>query len=430
MLRAIVNGELFAMVNGQLMTPDANGDLQIIQNLATFPNQLQALVNGQLKSLVNGQLKSIVNGIYTDIPFAVDNDGNLTGTVNGVTHNLVYLNGQLKSLVNGQLKSLVNGVEVGVESARISPTDGQTQVEIEGTFIPIVNGQLKALVNSTTAPDASQLLSMTNGQLMATINGELTFVVFRNGVLKAIVNGQLVDQPQQLLTNGNLKAIVNGQLQTLTGEILLNGNLKAIVNGEDWVYANGQLKAIVNGQLKSLVNNFDVSGTNNNSKTVVIVDEDDINLQYGDIGGMVSVNMITGLDPGMRKLVPGAFVNESFLVTYGLGDIEILPVTAPRPGVNSTPVTSIKDTSTMVVTRADRLFPNPTTNSLRLTLNQPVGSTKEIQVVDITGRVQSVRSRKLSEGNYDINVAGLANGVYFIRAKTPGGFKTFRFIKM
>jgi hypothetical protein len=118
------------------------------------------------------------------------------------------------------------------------------------------------------------------------------------------------------------------------------------------------------------------------------------------------------------------------LVTYGLGDIEILPVTSPRPGLNSKPVTSTTDTSTKVITRVDKLFPNPTTHSLRLILNQPVGSTKEIQVVDITGRVQSVRSRKLNEGNYDINVAGLANGVYFIRAKTPVGFKTFRFIKM
>src|SRR6185295_15029258 len=145
---------------------------------------------------------------------------------------------------------------------------------------------------------------------------------------------------------------------------------------------------------------------------------------------MVSVNMITGLTPGMKKLVPGAFVNENFVVSYGLGDIEIIPSLSQKPGAKSTPVDSIPVTSTDVITRADKLFPNPTTNSLRLTLNQPVGSTREIQVVDITGRVQSVRSRKLSEGNYDINVYGLANGVYFIRAKTPGGYKTFRFIKM
>jgi hypothetical protein len=424
-LQTVVNGQLFALVNGQLMAPDDNGDLQIVQNLTILSNtQLSVLLNGQLRTIVNGQLKAIVNGIYTDVSFV---NGQLKAIVNGVDTDLFYANGQLKSIVNGQLKSIVNGAEVGVESAQISSTTGQTQVEVDNTFIPIANGQLQALVNSTVDPDKSQLLSMTNGQLMAIVNGELTFVVFQNGQLKAIVNGQL-ETHDELLTNGQLKAIVNGLMQPASGAVV-NGQLKAIVNGEDWVYENGQLKAIVNGQLKSLVNNFDVSGTNNNSKTVVIIDEDDINLQYGDIGGMFSVNMITGLTAGAQKLVPGAFVNENFEVTYGLGDITISPTMA-RPAVTSKAVDSTLVTSAKIITREDKLFPNPTTNSLRLILNQPVGSTKEIQVVDITGRVQSVRSRKSSEGNYDINVSGLADGVYFIRAKTPVGFKTFRFIKM
>ena len=281
---------------------------------------MKALVNGQLKAIVNGQLKAIVNGVYTDVSFV---NGQLKALVNGAETDLSYVNGQLKAIVNGQLKALVNGAEVGVESARVAP-NGQAQVFVDNNYIPIANGQLQALVNSTIDPDESQLLSMTNGQLMAIVNSELTFVVFQNGQLKALVNGQLEDQ-SELLTNGQLKAIVNGQLQTANGTVLPNGQLKAIVNGEDWVYANGQLKAIVNGQLKALVNNFDVTGANNNAKTVVLVDEDDINLQYGDIGGMFSVNMITGLNPGIQKLVPGAFVNENFEVTYGLGEIEILP---------------------------------------------------------------------------------------------------------
>ena len=94
----------------------------------------------------------------------------------------------------------------------------------------------------------------------------------------------------------------------------MNGQFQAIVNGETWVYPNGQLKALVNGQLQPLVNNFDVSGTNNNAKTLVLVDEDDINLQFGDVGGMISMNMITGLEAGYQTLIPGAFVNETFEV--------------------------------------------------------------------------------------------------------------------
>jgi hypothetical protein len=97
-----------------------------------------------------------------------------------------------------------------------------------------------------------------------------------------------------------------------------------MVNGEEWVFPNGQLKALVNGQLKALVNNFDVSGSNNNAKTLVLVDEDDLVKQSGDIGGMVSMAMITGNEVGTHKIIPAAFINENFEVTYEVGDLNIL----------------------------------------------------------------------------------------------------------
>ncbi|MEP7373424.1 MAG: LamG-like jellyroll fold domain-containing protein [Chitinophagaceae bacterium] len=317
-LKAVVNGQLLALVNGQVMFDD-NGDVQIVQDLFISNGQLKAVVNGQLKAVVNGQLKAVVNGLYINIDVLAN--GQLKAVVNGVNTDVSYANGQLKAVVNGQLKAVVNGAEVGIDGARL--INGQLKALVNGNYIPIANGQLQALVNSTNGPDNSQLLSMVNGQLMAVVNNEVTFVIFQNGQLKALVNGQLVDQ-SALLTNGQLKAVVNGQLQTANSATITNGQLKAVVNGEDWTYSNGQLKAVVNGQLKALVNNFDVTGANNNSKTVVLVDEDDINLQAGDIGGMFSVNMITGLGVGTQKLIPGAFINENFEVTYGLGDIEIL----------------------------------------------------------------------------------------------------------
>jgi hypothetical protein len=154
----------------------------------------------------------------------------------------------------------------------------------------------------------------------------VTFAVFSNGQLQALVNGQL-----QALVNGQLQAMVNGQLQALVNSNdpinnsyrIVNGQLQAIVNGQTWAYANGQLLALVNGQLQPLVNNFDVSGANNNAKTLVLVDQDDINVQAGDVGGMVAMNMITGLDAGYQTVIPGAFVNENFEVTYGLGQVLI-----------------------------------------------------------------------------------------------------------
>jgi hypothetical protein len=228
------------------------------------------------------------------------------------------VNGQLQAMVNGQLQAMVNGEDALINGEGVAASsvrqlaNGQLQAMVNGSYIPIANGQLQAMVNG-------QLLAMVNGQLMALVNGELTFVVFRNGQLQAMVNGQL-----QAMVNGQLLAMVNGQLQEVNSYTIINGQLQAMVNGQQWVYANGQLLAMVNGQLQAMVNNFDVSGSNNNSKTLVVVDGDDIIQQAGSLGAMFSMNMITGLDAGTQTLVPGAFVNENFEVTYGLGQIEIL----------------------------------------------------------------------------------------------------------
>jgi cytoskeletal protein CcmA (bactofilin family) len=308
-LQPIVNGQLVALVNGQLMAL-VNGQLQIVQNLTLSNGQLQAIVNRQLQPIVNGQLKALVNGVVTDIPNPNINlvNGQLQAIVNGQLQALV--NGQLLAIVNGQLQPIVNGEAVAVESVK-QLANGQLQALVNGTYIPITNGQLQAIVNG-------QLLAMVNGQLMAIVNGELTFAVFSNGQLQALVNGQL-----QPLVNGQLQAIVNGQLQQVNSYSITNGQLQAIVNGQTLAYANGQLLALVNGQLQPLVNNFDVRGTNNNAKTLVLIDEDDINLQSGDVGGMFSINMITGLNAGIQTLIPGSFVNENYEVSYGLGQVEI-----------------------------------------------------------------------------------------------------------
>ncbi len=322
-LQAIVNGQLLGLVNGQLMAL-VNGQLEIVQGLSLSNGQLQALVNGQLQALVNGQLQAMVNGVVTDIPTNEINlvNGQLQAMVNGQWQALV--NGQLQAIVNGETEPLINGAAVEVTKV-IQLANGQLQALVNGTYIPITNGQLQAIVNG-------QLLGLVNGQLMAIVNGEVTFAVFVNGQLQALVNGQL-----QALVNGQLQAMVNGQLQALVNSStqinnsyqIVDGQLQAIVNGQTWAYANGQLLGLVNGQLQGLVNNFDVSGNNNNSKTVVLVDQDDINLQAGGIGAMFSMNMITGLGAGLQTVIPGAFVNENFEVSYGLDTLEILkaPIT-------------------------------------------------------------------------------------------------------
>jgi hypothetical protein len=308
-LEAMVNGQLEAMVNGQLFVM-VNGHLEIVQGLSLVNGQLEAMVNGTYIPIANGQLEAMVNGVITNIPTTGISlvNGQLEAMVNGQLEAMV--NGQLEAMVNGE-QALINGTGVAVSTVR-QLANGQLEAMVNGTYIPIVSGQLEAMVNG-------QLEAMVNGQLMAVTNGEVSFVVFRNGQLEAMVNGQL-----EAMVNGQLEAMVNGQLQAVNSYSITNGQLEAMVNGQTWVYANSQSLATVNGQFQGLVNNFDVSGTNNNSKTLVLVDQDDINLQAGNLGAMFSMNMITALDAGTQTLIPGAFVNENYEVTYGLGQIEIL----------------------------------------------------------------------------------------------------------
>ncbi|RYZ51496.1 MAG: hypothetical protein EOP49_11600, partial [Sphingobacteriales bacterium] len=317
-LQPLTNGQLRAIVNGQLMAL-INNELELVQDLILVDGELNAVINGQLRAIVNGQLKALVNGVVENVPTTSVSfvNGQLRAIVNGEA--VAYVNGQLKAIVNGQLKALVNGTAVKVESV-IQLANGQLKALVNQTYIPIGNGQLQAMVNG-------QLLAMVNGQLMAVVNGEVSFVVFQNGQLKALVNEVL-----EPFINGQLKAIVNGVPEDVTSTSIVNGQLRAIVNGETWVFPNGQLKALVNGQLRPMVNNFDVSGINNNANTMVAVDEDDITLQAGDVGGMFSMNMITGLDVGYQYIIPAAFVNDNFDVTYGLGELviykKILEITA------------------------------------------------------------------------------------------------------
>jgi hypothetical protein len=310
-LRAMVNGEMTALINGQLFAFIDN-EYEEVTELTLVNGQLRAMVNGQLRALVNGQLKAMVNGDITDI----DNNGlslvngQLRAMVNGQLRAMV--NGQLKALVNGQLQPLVNSDALSVEKV-IQLANGQLKALVNGALLPVSNGQLRAMVNG-------QLRALVNGELMAEEENQLNFTVFENGQLKAMVNGQL-----QPIVNGQLKAMVNGQLEPVESYAVSNGQLKALVNGEEWVFPNGQLKALVNGQLKALVNNFDVSGENNNTNTMVLVVDEDLEQQQGDIGGMLSMAMITGINAGTHMIIPAAFINENYEVEYESGLLTILP---------------------------------------------------------------------------------------------------------
>jgi hypothetical protein len=339
-LMAMVNKDLMSLVNGQLMAM-VNGQLETVESLSLQNGQLMAMVNGQLMAMVNGQLMAMVNGVAVNIDInsdIVEVNGQLMAMVNGQLMAMVngqlmamvngqlmaMVNGQLMAMVNGQLMAMVNGQLMAMVNGELTVADnlsiqnGQLMAMVNGQLMAMVNGQLMAMVNG-------QLIAMVNGQLMAMVNNEVEFVQevsMVNGQLMAMVNGQLM-----AMVNGQLMAMVNNEVVTLDNISIVNGQLMAMVNGQLMAMVNGQLMAMVNGQLMAMVNGSTYGGTNSNTNTVVIVDNDDIDVQGGAIGGMASVNMITGLDVGVQKLIPGTFSDDNFEVSYGLGEVTINPAT-------------------------------------------------------------------------------------------------------
>ena len=80
---------------------------------------------------------------------------------------------------------------------------------------------------------------------------------------------------------------------------------------------------IVNSSIAS-VNSSTVSNTSN-EKTVVIIDEADVNAPPDDSISVKSLNLITGLYAGEHSIVPAAFMSGNFDISYRLGKLTILP---------------------------------------------------------------------------------------------------------
>jgi hypothetical protein len=75
----------------------------------------------------------------------------------------------------------------------------------------------------------------------------------------------------------------------------------------------------------TISNNLSVGTGSSNTGALIVVDEEDISLQQGALGGVFPVNMITGLDVGTQKLVPATFVNDNYDISYGLGTVTVQP---------------------------------------------------------------------------------------------------------
>ncbi|MDQ6815189.1 MAG: T9SS type A sorting domain-containing protein, partial [Bacteroidota bacterium] len=350
-LLTMSNGQLLMLSNGQLLTISNNGS--VTSNLVPMLNgQLLTLSNGVLEPLADGQLAVLVDGEIKSVNsvsvttnhevVATLTSGQLLTLSNGQL--LTLSNGQLLTISNGQLLTLANSQLVTLSNGEVATlTNGQLLTLSNGQLLTLSNGQLLTLSNGGSITLSNgQLLTLSNGQLLTISNGQL--LTISNGEMFTIANGGIqvvnnvsVSSAGSLslsLANGQLLTLSNGQLLTLSNGQLLtlsNGQLLTISNGQLLTLSNGrlltisnstQLQTLANGQLLTISNTGSGAGIGN-AKPLVIVDQADISLQRGAMGGMFSVNMITGLDVGTQKLIPGTFINSNFDITYGLGTVEI-----------------------------------------------------------------------------------------------------------
>jgi hypothetical protein len=349
-LLTMSNGQLLMLSNGQLLTISNNGNVSSNlvpvlngQLLTLSNNGLEPLTDGQLAVLVDGEIKSAntVSVTTNHEVVATLSNGQLLTLSNGQL--LTLSNGQLLTISNGQLLTLANSQLVTLSNGEVaSLSNGQLLTLSNGQLLTLSNGQLLTLSNGGSITLSNgQLLTLSNGQLLTISNGQL--LTISNGEMFTIANGgiQVVNNVSVSsgsvnlsLSNGQLLTISNDQLLTLSNGQLLtlsNGQLLTISNGQLLTLSNAQpltisnsnqLLTVANGQLLTLSNNGGGAGTGN-AKPLMIVDEADISLQKGAIGGMFSVNMITGLEVGTQLLIPGTFINQNFEVTYNVGTVTI-----------------------------------------------------------------------------------------------------------
>ena len=76
------------------------------------------------------------------------------------------------------------------------------------------------------------------------------------------------------------------------------------------------------------------------------------------------------------------------------------------------------------------LYPNPATDKVIITLQQGLLNDKSLFIYDVSGRACAVKiSRRISGNSVELDVSGLANGLYLMRYKETGVVKAIRFVK-
>jgi hypothetical protein len=272
---------------------DATGFLNniVADHQAKSANDVIGLVNRQAVTIVNGKAIPIVNGQAVTIV-----NGQAVTIVNGQA--IPIVNRQSITIVNGQAIPIVNNLtEDQMENVSFLASEKSLQNARQ-----ITN---KKLVNGTYVTETTNVVDITQESILDfNTNSAQTYLL--SSVSDVNARG-LVDV--ESLTSRQAVTIVNGQAVTI-----VNGQAVTIVNGQAVTIVNRQAVTIVNGQAIPIVNG--------DNRTAVVIDEEDLGQ---GITPMKSINMITGLTSGLQNIIPAALLNDNFDVTYGLGNVTIIP---------------------------------------------------------------------------------------------------------
>ncbi|POY35312.1 hypothetical protein C3K47_16135 [Solitalea longa] len=249
------------------------------------------------------------------------------------------VNGRAVSIVNGRAIPIVNGQEVSIENGRaITIVNGESFPIVNKQAISIVNGRAVSIVNNLTDTQ------LNNISFLAT---EKTLEGARQVTNQKVINGAVVNQTsniiditQESVLDFNINSAQTSMLNSITGVspkglvdiesytnkqavTIVNGRAISIVNGLEISEVNGRAVSIVNGRAVTIVNGRAIPIVNSENKTAIIIDEQEIGL--GLNSELKALNMITGLNNGLNYIIPGALRNDNFDISYGLGNLTILP---------------------------------------------------------------------------------------------------------
>ena len=79
--------------------------------------------------------------------------------------------------------------------------------------------------------------------------------------------------------------------------------------------------------------------------------------------------------------------------------------------------------------KAVDVYPNPTTNDLRIRFIGQTNGNATWTMTDATGRVLNHSTLRVSGGDYIVPMENFAAGVYFIRVQTANGVQTVQVVK-